>query len=221
ERVQVGRARYHAPPGVAHPARQLRPGDGQDDRTGRASPDPMHLYELYGASGDGNAAAVVGGFQRLAATPDGSGVVFEVTNGVAVLPGISLDPIEEGFFFVRTDGTGLRRLGPPSRASLFQLFPDPAFPLGFGVNVLKLNIAFSRDGRTVVYTDLGPGPSGEEAVQVVTLDLATARRTQLTTLATPEEGQVRCHALRQQRHHGVRNRRRPGGSRALLHGQDR
>jgi len=150
-------------------------------------PDPMRLCEGYGALGDGSVSAVIGGFQRLAVTPDGSAVVFEVTNKVvdpSSFGGLSPDPIEEGLFYVRADGTGLRRLGPPSRAPLFQLNPDG----GIGVNVLSS--AFSRDGRTVVYTDLGPGPSGEEAVQVVTLDIATGRRTQVTTLPLPDDGVV-------------------------------
>ena len=157
-------------------------------------PDPLHLCEIYGASGTGAGAAVIGGFERLAVAPDGSGVVFEVTNTVvdpSLFGGLSPDPIEEGFFYVRADGTGLRRLGPPSHAPLWQLIPDPSSSLGgVDVSTLVLSIAFSRDGRTVVYTDLGPGPNGEEAPQVVTLDIATGRRIQLTSLPPPEEGVV-------------------------------
>jgi hypothetical protein len=40
-------------------------------------------------------------------------VVFEVTNRLLVDPpfgGLSPEPPEEGFFFVRSDGTGLRRI---------------------------------------------------------------------------------------------------------------
>src|SRR5262249_23999959 len=145
----------------------------------------------YGATGGGAASVLIGGFQRLAVNPDGSGVVFEVTNKVAQLPGLSPDPLEEGFFFVRADGTGLRRLAPPSRDPQFRLIPDSSAPLGFGLlGPFPLSIAFSRDGRTVVYTDIGPGPSGEEAAQVVTLDLATGKRTQLTSLAPPDQGFV-------------------------------
>ena len=38
-------------------------------------------------------------------------------------------------------------------------------------------ILFSPSGRRIAYTDLGPGPAGEEAVQIVILDLATGQRT--------------------------------------------
>jgi hypothetical protein len=161
------------------------------------APDPYQLCALYGAVGNGAATTLLGGFQRLAVTPDGSGVVFEVSNGTVFPPsvfgGLSPDPTEEGFFYVRADGTGRRRLGPPSRVSMSQFVPNPSSVLGLGYDIfgpLTLNIAFSRDGRTVAYPDLGPGPGGEEAGQVVTLDIATGRRTQLTSLPPPAEGVV-------------------------------
>jgi hypothetical protein len=162
-------------------------------------PDPHHLCELYGATADGQDTALLGGFQRLAVAPDGSGVVFEVSNGTviqSVFGGFSpeLSPDEEGFFFLRADGKGgRRRLGPASRVPVFQIKEDRDAPFGLGYDILgplPLNIAFSRDGRTIVYTDLGPGPNGEAGVQVVTLDIASGRRTQLTFLPNPEEGEV-------------------------------
>src|SRR5262245_13931343 len=58
-------------------------------------PDSMHLCEGYGAIGTGDVSAVIGGFQRLGVTPDGSGVVFEVTNKVvdpSSCGGLSLEP---------------------------------------------------------------------------------------------------------------------------------
>src|SRR5262249_13801007 len=48
--------------------------------SGAPKPDPLDLCELYGASRQGSATTVVGGFERLAVSPDGSVVVFEVTN---------------------------------------------------------------------------------------------------------------------------------------------
>src|SRR5262249_10995854 len=46
-----------------------------------------------------------GGVQRLGVSPDGSGVAFEVNNHVALFPVVQT---QEGFFFVRADGSGLR-----------------------------------------------------------------------------------------------------------------
>src|SRR5262249_58702925 len=40
----------------------------------------------------------------------------------------------------------------------------------------------SPDGRTVLFTDLGPGDDGVDATQVVTLDVESGRRTQVTRL---------------------------------------
>ena len=48
--------------------------------SGDPKPDPVGLCMLYGSSRNGSAATLTGGFERLAVSPDGSGVVFEVTN---------------------------------------------------------------------------------------------------------------------------------------------
>src|SRR5262245_27121733 len=85
--------------------------------SGNPKPDPLGLCALYGASRNGSASTLVGGFERLAVSPDGSAVVFEVTNKAVVGPEFgSISPrlTEEGFFVVRSEGTGLRRIGPPS-----------------------------------------------------------------------------------------------------------
>src|SRR5262249_38087470 len=84
------------------------------------------LCGLYGASRLGAASVVAAPFQRLGVSPDGSTVVFEVTGEFSIVSGQHsiLDPPlhqpllpqdQEGIFVVRADGTGLRRLGPPSR----------------------------------------------------------------------------------------------------------
>jgi hypothetical protein len=89
--------------------------------------------------------------------------------------------MEKGFYFVRADGTGLHRLGPPSEVPIVVIFPDSNNPVGFdsGGDVVP-NSGISPDSRTFVFTDWGPGPAGEKAIQVVTLDIATGNRTWVT-----------------------------------------
>jgi hypothetical protein len=47
---------------------------------------------------------------------------------------------------------------------------------------------FSPSGQSVAFTDRGPGPGGEDADQIATLDLVTATRTQITHLPPPAPG---------------------------------
>src|SRR5262245_59616412 len=96
-----------------------------------------------------------GVFQHIGVLPDGSGVVFEVTNRFALYTSPPLPPTGEGIYFARADGRGLRRLGPASR------FP-PIRPDG----LLTGNVfSFSPDGRTIALIDLGPDTTGGEAPQ--------------------------------------------------------
>src|SRR5262245_36060453 len=123
---------------------------------------------------------ILGAFQRMGVSRDGRHVVFEVTDDFAATH--LLPPGQQnGIFIVRADGRGLRRLGPASRDPSFRFASDPAFPIGLRVG-LWIPFTFSRDGGAVVLTDLGPGPAGEEAVQIFTLDVVTGERKQLTHL---------------------------------------
>jgi hypothetical protein len=124
---------------------------------------------------------IVGAFQRIGVSADGQHVVFEVTDDFA---GTHLLPPgqQKGIFIVRADGRRLFRLGPASHDPAFRIGMDPASPLG-GLRVdVWIPFSFSPDGRAVVLTDLGPGPAGEEAIQIFTLDLVTGERKQLTHL---------------------------------------
>ena len=119
---------------------------------------------------------------RLGVLPDGSGVVFEVTDDHSLISHDWLPPDrEEGVFFVRSDGSGLRRLAPPSREASFRIFLNPDSRVAFSGGYFP-HLRFSPDGRSVVFTDLGPGAGSEMATQIVTLDLATGKRTQVTRL---------------------------------------
>ena len=130
---------------------------------------------------------IFGAFQRLGVSPDGRHVVFEVTDDFTGLRNLTVlrTPLvppgqPKGIFVVRADGRGLRRLGPASRDPAFRFTFDPATG---DVRASQSPIfSFSPDGREVVLTDLGPGPRGEEAVQLFTLDLVTGRRAQVTHL---------------------------------------
>jgi hypothetical protein len=146
-------------------------------------PDPQGLCRLYGESRNGSASMAAGPFQRLGVSPDGSEVVFEVTSEAPVVlrGNPPLPPDQQGLFFVHADGSGLRRLGPASRERSFRFGAEPDNPGGLYVTYSPL-IPFSPNGRRIAFTDLGPGPDGKDAVQIVVLDLATGERTQVTRL---------------------------------------
>src|SRR5262249_49395343 len=141
------------------------------------------LIPLYAEGRLGHDSVLAAFFQRLAVTPDGSGVVFEVTDDAVLFPIFQLSPdIKEGFYYARTDGRDRpRRIGPQSGLPRYVAYPDPTNP--------PLNINFrdfvapvtdiSPSGRTFVFADWGPGPAGERAIQIVTLDIPTRVRTVL------------------------------------------
>jgi hypothetical protein len=153
---------------------------------------PLGLCPLFGQFRFGTNSTFVGAFQRIGVSPDGSGLVFEITYDFSILSPLGfqspLPPQQEGIFFVRTDGSGLRRLGPASRAADVVLSGVPSATGGFS----QWNApyyAFSPNGRLIAFTDIGPGPEGD-AIQIVTLDLSTGARTQATSLpsmAPPDE----------------------------------
>jgi hypothetical protein len=164
---------------VYHQALRIRRGDrepitGVDFPPSGPMPDPQGLCRLYGGTRQGNQSVVWFPLQRLGVSPDGSGVVFEVNTEFSSQPPTPFAPLsaeQEGMFFVRSDGSGMRRLGPASHAMSFSpaLFASPP-------------IAFSPNGRRIAFTDLGKGTDGKNAVQIVVLDLATGERTQVTHL---------------------------------------
>jgi hypothetical protein len=149
-------------------------------------PDPIGICRTYGEYRTGSTAVLAGALQRLGVSRDGSVVAFELTTDFALFPLTALPPDRAGIYVVRSDGSGLRRLGAASRAASFRVSADPSSPLGIMVTPPQ-PFAFNPGGRAVAFTDLGPGPMGEQAAQVVTLDLASGARKQVTRLpaATP------------------------------------
>jgi hypothetical protein len=124
--------------------------------------------------------AELGVFRRLGVTPDGSRVVFEVTDEEVtdwvgyqlVFPPHMLPDEERGIFVVGADGTGLHKLGPASRVASFYLSL----------------FTFSPDGRTIAYTDRGPSRDNEDAVQIFTLNLVTGGDRRQVTQLPPASG---------------------------------
>jgi hypothetical protein len=85
---------------------------------------------------------------------------------------------------VRADGTGGRRLGPPSGDTSFRLGPafgKPSIDVSLAYTFAP-PISFSPDGRRIAFTDLGPAPDGQQAVQIAVLDLVTGDRRLVTRL---------------------------------------
>src|SRR5262245_32226737 len=184
---------------ILHQALRIRRGDCAPvtvmDLELPVVPDQLEFFNylcgLWVDTRFGDVGSLIGVFQRLAATPDGSGVVFEVTDAVAQpVPLFRLPPeVEKGFYFVRSDGTGLRRLGPPSEIPIIFYALSATARIGFTAGGLVVpNSGISPDSRTFVFTDWGPGPSGEKAIQVVTLDIATGKRKWVTKFPVCEKG---------------------------------
>jgi len=154
-------------------------------------PPPIGGFcRLWGNGRDGASSTVVGTFQRLGVSPDGALVVFEVTDDFSVLTPV-VPAEEQGFFAVRPDGSGLHKVADHSNDPAFRVAWGCAFANARGCSAGNVwnGLEFSPNGRRVVYTDLGPSDTGEEAPQVFTLDLTTNEHQQVTFLPRLPE----CH----------------------------
>ena len=185
----VTQCRDHAPRLSFHQELRIRQGDraavtvaAADYNIVQEPPPVPGLCGLFGTSRVGTNSLFAGPFERLGVSPDGSAVVFEKTTHFSIGRLPPLAPDQEGFFFVHADGSGLRRLGPASRESLTRIELDASLPTGLRLSADVAPLSFSADGRTVVFSDRGPGPAGEDAAQAVTLDVATGARFQVTHL---------------------------------------
>ncbi len=172
-----------------HQALRIRQGEGAPvtvfETPEVSVPGLGSLCFLVSGERIGNAWISRAAFQEVAVSPDGASVAFEVTDEFSTNPPLPLNLPEEkkGIFWVRADGTGLRQLGPPSRERFFYT-NQVGDPDEFGF------LAFSPSGRTIALVDKGPDADGHEADQIVTIDVATSTRTQVTRLppAVPPPG---------------------------------
>lgn len=143
--------------------------------------DPFGLCSAVSQNRAGMLSPIAGVFQRLGVSDDGSAVVFEVSNAFELIERTPLSADQQGFFYVRSDGTGLRRLGSPSRDPVYRIWatdlPSPIPGVSAGTHT-ELPIALDR--RKVAFTDIGPGMDGVQREQIFTLDLDSGDRRQLT-----------------------------------------
>jgi hypothetical protein len=143
---------------------------------------PRSLCLKLGQARSGLATSLLGAFQRLGVTPEGSTLVFEVTDQFSLFRGF-VPAQQKGFWVVRADGSGLRRIADPSREASFAVDWNCLLFGGTACSVsLDALVDFSLDDREFGIIDEGPDTSGSQAPQVLTLDLATGERTQLTFL---------------------------------------
>jgi cysteine-rich repeat protein len=173
---------------VAHQELRIRRGDRAPITVATFdSPrvaDPLGFCPQWGQIGFGGDSVLAFPLQRLGVSPDGATIVYEVNDAAPFFPFGSLPPEQNGLFMVRADGTGGRRLGPPSADKSFRLGPGfgkPSIDLGVAYT-LSPSIAFSPDGRRITFPDVGPALDGQQAVQIAVLDLVTGDRRLLTRL---------------------------------------
>jgi hypothetical protein len=144
-------------------------------------PNPLGMCRVYGGYRIGFGSQITGVFQRMAVLPDGSGVVFEVTSQLSLIPAVTPKPPEEGIFLVRADGRSPpRRVGDAGRFPTLLAVADPNSPVGISFAGSGSSFEVSPDGRRIALIDFGPDTDGNEAPQIFLLDLRSGQRTQLT-----------------------------------------
>jgi len=164
-------------PGSATIRQALHVRRGEGEPVEVAVFGPLSLPTTYGLCASwgrlraGGESAQVLPIQRIGVSPDGSLVIFEVTDDFSLLAQDWLPPGQEGIYTVRADGSRLRRLGAASRARGW---------VPFGLN--GGYFSFSPNGNLAGFTDLDADTPDPAVHQVWTLDVRTGARQQLTRL---------------------------------------
>lgn len=146
--------------------------------TGGEVDDQNGACALLGHTREGFGSSLAGAFKRLGVSPDGSGVVFEVSAEVLLIGGPPLTEAQQGFFYVGSDGTGLRRLGPPSRDWVYRVGLTST---GKPTANFRTHLDFSPSGHRIAYTDR-VAPDDPASAQIFTMDVRTGLRVQVTHL---------------------------------------
>jgi hypothetical protein len=118
-------------------------------------PRTVEACRAFGQFRYGGASSVGGVFHRLAVSPDGSTVLFELAK-LGWFPGSQFDEValEEGIYSVRADGSQLQRLRRPSVLGHWDAFGATHVP-DVGVYPLlapSSGFNFSPNGKSVVLT---------------------------------------------------------------------
>ena len=171
------------------------------------------ICNRFGDSRSGGGAAFAAPMNRVVIAPDGARVSFHISDddlplnrAIKDILGVDLnirlpEGALEGFFVVDSDGANLRWLGNKVRVPASQLVPYGVTDLSnIGRNDQGSFISGSPNGRLVTFVDVDtePGSPGDGSLQVMTLDLDTGRRTQLTDLqiapCQPSDGDLEIAA---------------------------
>jgi hypothetical protein len=140
-------------------------------------PDPLALCRAFGVGRYGVASVLAGFYTGVGVSPDGARVVFELSDRFSLLGAAQLGDDEKGLYMANADGTELVKLGPPTGVPAYQFLPHGS------IEIAPKPLAFSPDGRYVVYSDLGRAVDGSTDAQLWSLRLADRKRTQLTSVA--------------------------------------
>ena len=174
--------------GEATVQQELRIYRGDAGTVTAMSVGPLGPFTSYGlcawfGRGRWGFAPQLGAFQRLGVTPDGTGVVFDLTDEFALVGRDLLPTAQRGRYYVRADGSGLRPLGPASRSPAFQV-------VRIGKPTTDTTLSFDPRGRQFTYVDRGPDEAGDDAPQVFVQQLTTGERRQLTRLPRVAEAEA-------------------------------
>jgi len=126
--------------------------------------------------------AVLGGYYpQLAVSPDGRHIAFELNDRFSNFAPDQVTDDVRGLYLARADGSDVVKLRPATSVARYVILSN-------GSPSFSSSIAFSPDGRYLVYRDLGPAADGTIDAQLWSLRLRDRKTMQLTRLARLPDG---------------------------------